>query len=232
MADSQETKPSGEAEQACGPQVVNVTDGPEKKQAVPPAVANTPEGLSQLTPAIMESLSFDAAKKTEQELRSHIAQLQGLLGKVIELLKDKSAVCSNLEKQNTALMLQSNSLKDVVAITKDLLSIRNMEVEHLHVDIKSMEEKINIERERHNNMLNRMSEAVKLNENLKTEYQSQLGLFTDLRARYEEKVTLLEGENKRLSALVSGSTSINGTAEQQEENETGVQLSLNPISPP
>lgn len=57
--------------------------------------------------------------------------------------------------------LQSSSLKDVVLITKELLSIRNKEVEHLHEDIKSMEEKINAERERHNNMLNRMSEAVK-----------------------------------------------------------------------
>uniref|UniRef100_A0A1B6JUU5 Uncharacterized protein n=1 Tax=Homalodisca liturata TaxID=320908 RepID=A0A1B6JUU5_9HEMI len=232
MADSQETKSPGEAEQAKEPQVVNVVE-PEKKQDVPsPAVPQTPEDLSQLTPAIMESLCFEAGKKSEQELRTHIAQLQGLLGKVIELLKDKSAVCSNLEKQNTALMLQSNSLKDVVAITKDLLSIRNMEVEHLHVDIKSMEEKINIERERHNNMLNRMSEAVKLNENLKAEYQSQLGLFNDLRARYEEKVTLLERENKRLSAQISGSSTTNGTAEQTEHSEQGVELSLNPISPP
>lgn len=49
----------------------------------------------------------------------------------------------------------------MVLITKELLSIRNKEVEHLHEDIKSMEEKINAERERHNNMLNRMSEAVK-----------------------------------------------------------------------
>lgn len=56
---------------------------------------------------------------------------------------------------------QTNSLKDVVAITKDLLSIRNTEVVHLHVDIKSMEEKINFERERHNLMLNRMAEAIK-----------------------------------------------------------------------
>jgi len=199
--------------------------------------ANPPQNkpaddLAQLTPAILEALSFDSANKTEQELRAHNVKLQGLLGRVIELLKEKSSLCTNLEKQNNALMIQTNSLKDVVAITKDLLSIRNMEVEHLHVDIKSMEEKINNERERHNNMINRMSEAVKLNENLKAEYQSQLQLFTDLRASYEKKLSLLEAENKRLTSQLSGGSTADPSPAEGGEGEGGVQLTLEAIPPP
>jgi len=244
MADSQEAaseeaQNTSETTQA-EPKKVEVTVAPEEKKPIPAPepvkVAEPPkvDELSLLTPAIVEALTFNSSSAAEQELRSHSTQLQTLLGKVIELLKDKSSVCSNLEKQNTALMLQTNSLKDVVAITKDLLSIRNMEVDHLHVDIKSMEEKINQERERHNNMLNRMSEAIKLNEGLKAEYQRQLELFNNLRSRYEEKVGLLESENRRLSALVSQHKTESTSEQPPADTATNgdVLLSLDEIPPP
>lgn len=45
--------------------------------------------------------SIDVLKKKNQDL-------QALLGKVIDLLKEKTNVCLNLEKQNSALNLQVN----------------------------------------------------------------------------------------------------------------------------
>jgi hypothetical protein len=49
----------------------------------------------------------------------------------------------------------------VVNITKDLLNLRNMEVEHLHEDMKLMEENINAERARHDLLLQKLSESMK-----------------------------------------------------------------------
>lgn len=74
----------------------------------------------------------------------------------------------------------------------------------------------------------------RLNENLKTEYQTQLKLFNELRSRYEEKVSVLDSENKRLSMLVvkSGGTPNQQTTDKAEEGMgEGVQLSLEKMSP-
>lgn len=61
-----------------------------------------------------------------------------------------------------------------------------------------METKISAERTRHDTMINKMNAAVRLNADLKTEYETQLRLFQDLRGKYQEKVTLLSSENKAL----------------------------------
>ncbi len=47
-------------------------------------------------------------------LKKKNQDLQGLLGKVIDLLKEKTNVCINLEKQNSALNLQVNNLNYLV----------------------------------------------------------------------------------------------------------------------
>lgn len=135
--------------------------------------------------------SIDVLKKKNQDL-------QALLGKVIDLLKEKTNVCLNLEKQNSALNLQVVSLKDIVAITKNLLGIRNMEVENMQKDLTSLQDKINNEKERHNKMIETISSANKLNEDIKSEYQNQMGLFQQLRVKYNEKVSLLSQENEKL----------------------------------
>lgn len=53
---------------------------------------------------ITDQDSIDVLKKKNQDL-------QALLGKVIDLLKEKTNVCLNLEKQNSALNLQVNYIK-------------------------------------------------------------------------------------------------------------------------
>lgn len=61
-----------------------------------------------------------------------------------------------------------------------------------------MEVRITEERERYNTMINKMDGAVKLNADLKKEYETQLCLFRDLREKYEEKVALLTREKEAL----------------------------------
>lgn len=85
-----------------------------------------------------------------QQLKDQNQDLRGALTKMTTILKDKSALCVSQEKKMAALNHQVDSLKEVVTITKDLLNIRNMEVQHLSADISVMETKIDCERQRHN----------------------------------------------------------------------------------
>lgn len=79
--------------------------------------------------------------------------LRNALAKMTTILRDKTTLCISQEKKLAALVNQVESLKEVVAITKDLLNIRNMEVQHLSNDITAMESKIDCERQRHNQVI-------------------------------------------------------------------------------
>lgn len=92
--------------------------------------------------------------KSSEEVINHLKiqndDLRNALSKMTTILRDKTTTCITQEKKIAALLNQVESLKEVVAITKDLLNIRNMEVQHLSNDISSMETKIDCERQRHN----------------------------------------------------------------------------------
>ncbi|XP_046675689.1 uncharacterized protein LOC124364344 isoform X3 [Homalodisca vitripennis] len=126
---------------------------------------------------------------------------QGNIPNVVLLLLEKSSLCKNLEEQRTVLTQQCTSLKNLVAVTKDLLALRNTEVEQLCKNIKIMEERIHLERNKQQNVLNTLSESARLNEDIKAQYHCQIEMFNDLRARYEERVALLVAENTHLSGL-------------------------------
>ncbi|XP_046491442.1 ELKS/Rab6-interacting/CAST family member 1 [Neodiprion pinetum] len=147
--------------------------------------------------------SYNAVTSGEGDeitLRREKEDLKNMLTQTQLMLDDRGRLITNQQTQISALSKQVSSLKEVVAITKDLLNIRNMEVKHLQDDVDSMESKITAEREKHNLMMNKMDSAVRLNADLKKEYETQLHLFQDLRGKYEQKVTLLSEENRALEA--------------------------------
>ncbi|XP_001603395.1 uncharacterized protein LOC100118140 [Nasonia vitripennis] len=156
----------------------------------------------QSTAQPANNLSNGSSIPDEGSLRRELDDLKSSLAQTKLVLDDRERRVANQENQISALSKQVSSLKEVVAITKDMLNIRNMEVKHLQEDVDKMESKITAERERHNSMLNKMDAAVRLNADLKKEYQTQLQLFQDLRGKYEEKVTLLSEENKSLESAV------------------------------
>ncbi|XP_046684575.1 uncharacterized protein LOC124370328 [Homalodisca vitripennis] len=125
---------------------------------------------------LKELLRFDVHHRTEKDLREHVSRVHCLVRK-----------CT--------------SLKNLVAVTKDLLALRNTEVEQLCKNINIMEERIHLERNKQQNVLNTLSESARLNEDIKAQYHCQIEMFNDLRARYEEKVALLVAENTQLSEL-------------------------------
>ncbi|XP_011303742.1 A-kinase anchor protein 9 [Fopius arisanus] len=143
--------------------------------------------------------SYDAVTSNgddEMSLRRQIEDFKTKLNQAEQKLEGRSRLIANQECQISALAKQVSSLKEVVAITKNLLEIRNMEVKHLQEDVNSMESKISAERSRHDEMINRMNAAAKLNADLKTEYETQLSLFQNLRKKYEEKVSLLSDKSE------------------------------------
>ncbi|CAD1470828.1 unnamed protein product, partial [Heterotrigona itama] len=147
--------------------------------------------------------TYDALLKGEGNevmLRRMVDQLKGKLIQTSLQLEDRIRTVSNQEKQISALNSQVASLKEVESLTRSLLQIRNMEVKHLQAEVDDMEVRISEERERYNTMINKMDAAVKLNADLKKEYETQLCLFRDLREKYEEKVSLLSEEKRALEA--------------------------------
>ncbi|KAI4497572.1 hypothetical protein M0802_007342 [Mischocyttarus mexicanus] len=129
-----------------------------------------------------------------------LTELKNKLTETIMQLKDRGIIMANQEKQINALNIQVSTLKEVVAITRDLLQIRNKEVKHLQAEVDNMEARIAEEREKHNTMMSRMDDAVRLNSDLKKEYETQLNLFKDLRIKYDEKITLLSEEKRALES--------------------------------
>lgn len=69
-----------------------------------------------------------------------------------------------------------------------------------------MEKRIIEERDRHNTMITKMDAAMRLNADLKKEYETQLLLFQSLREKYGEKITLLSKEKEALEAAAAAST--------------------------
>ncbi|KAK5649555.1 hypothetical protein RI129_000584 [Pyrocoelia pectoralis] len=102
---------------------------------------------------------------------------------------EKTKMCKNQELQIEALTQQVNSLKEIVSITKDMLEIRNMEVKQLQDKLDCMELKFVAEKDRQLLVNVKLDRMVKLNTELKNEYQKQMALFTVLQNTYRDHIS-------------------------------------------
>ncbi|XP_011872744.1 PREDICTED: golgin-84-like isoform X2 [Vollenhovia emeryi] len=139
----------------------------------------------------------------EDTMQQSVEQLRGQLVQTALMYEERNRVVANQENQINALNNQVTSLKEVISITRDLLQIRNMEVKQLQAEVDNMEKKISEERDRHNAMISKMDTAMRLNADLKKEYETQLSLFQSLREKYGEKITLLSREKQALETAAS-----------------------------
>ncbi|XP_012057326.1 PREDICTED: uncharacterized protein LOC105620445 [Atta cephalotes] len=138
----------------------------------------------------------DALQQSEEQLREQMIQ-------PALIYEEHNRMIANQENQINALNNQVASLKEVVSITRDLLEIRNIEVKQLQAEIDNMEKKISEERDWHNTMISKMDAAIRLNADLKKEYETQLFLFQNLREKYNKKITLLSREKQILETVAS-----------------------------
>lgn len=198
--------------------------GPEKEDE------NAPQeeciDIQELSEHVMNIINEGVANEnaSRDDLLKRNLDLQQFIVKLIHLLKEKTDLSINLDRQNSALISQAKSLKDVISITKDLLGIRNMEVEHLQADLDSMQEAIKAERNRHNTAVQHLTEAMGLNDKLKSEYLTQMDLFEKLKEKYTEKVVILTRENIRLTTLMQQ----NGLDTSVAVNESPEPVQSNP----
>ncbi|XP_025410395.1 uncharacterized protein LOC112683543 isoform X2 [Sipha flava] len=144
----------------------------------------------------------DVSDLSPEDLKKQNRNLQKFLVKVIDLLKEKTDRCITQEKHIEALALQTNSLKEVVEITKHMLAIRSSEVKRMTEDLESLQGKINEEKIRHSAIIEKMNLAAKLNDELRSEYKQQSERFENMRIKYDEKFSILSEENKKLQETV------------------------------
>lgn len=85
-------------------------------------------------------------------------------------------------------------MKDVVALTKDMLMIRDIEVRDLTERMEAMDVKFQAEKDRKNLMERKMQLTDKLTGDLKAEYKAQKDIFDILKVQYKDKVVKLEKE--------------------------------------
>ncbi|CAH0553578.1 unnamed protein product [Brassicogethes aeneus] len=134
------------------------------------------------------------AEKIKASRQKEAEEVDGLKSKSEETLTkakgiifEKMKIIKNQELQLDAMHQQSDSLKDVVRITKDLLEIRNLEVKQLENKMQCMEDKIRAEKERQDLMHKKLETMIRHNGELKREYEAQLILFQSLRKKYNER---------------------------------------------
>ncbi|XP_059479245.1 nuclear mitotic apparatus protein 1-like [Neocloeon triangulifer] len=146
---------------------------------------------------------LDAAKKGSEALTDNErATIKETLDNMTDTLKSSTIQTESFQRQNTQLQSQVKALKEVVAVHKELLNIRGLETDQLKTTIKLLEDHALAEKERRSAVLSKMETAVKLNAELKNEYENQLRIFQDLKSKYEQKVELIKIENEKLRALV------------------------------
>lgn len=94
-------------------------------------LAKVEQKLTNLEASI--AMTIKSADNNENVPHVTLTELKNKLTETIMQLEDRGIIVANQEKQINALNVQVSTLKEVVAITRDLLQIRNTEVKHLQV---------------------------------------------------------------------------------------------------
>lgn len=142
--------------------------------------------VSKLEKDLAEALKLQVLPEAQEiiNLKHHS---EDMLTRAKGLIFEKTKICKNQELQIEALQQQVSSLKEVIAITKDLLDIRNVETKHLQERLECLESKVANEKERHELVHSKLERMVQMNSDLKREYEAQLCLFNALREKYSER---------------------------------------------
>ena len=111
-------------------------------------------------------------KKSKQE--EHTGEL---LTKAKTLLFEKTKICKQQEQQLNALNTQVEAVKDVLAITKEMLNLRNIENSHFQARFDTMELRLKGERERLAIGDKKLEMSNKMYAHIKAEYELQSNIF-------------------------------------------------------
>lgn len=130
---------------------------------------------------VEDELEQTKTRTQSEEMKRMRKKHDDVLTKAKELLFEKTKRISQLEQQIEAYKLQIVSLKDVVGITKDMLEIRNVEIQHLQTRFETIDLRLKAEKERQALTDKKLKVQEKLYSDLKEEYVTQSDLFKVIR---------------------------------------------------
>lgn len=107
------------------------------------------------------------------------------------LLFEKTKICKQQEQQLSAMRTQVEATKEVLAVTKEMLCLRNIENDHTQARYETLDLRLKAERARQELSEKKLSTAKKAYDDLRREYDLQSGIFKNLRSEYESKIETL-----------------------------------------
>ncbi|XP_059610119.1 uncharacterized protein LOC132257287 [Phlebotomus argentipes] len=127
------------------------------------------------------------ANKTE-------CQKDDILTHAKELLFEKTKICKRQEQQIEALKIQIDSIKEVLAVSKEILEMRDLESSHLQEQVKTLETRLKAEREHHIITQKKLIISKRMLTDVRKEYELQKSIFAELRDSYKRKIEILTSE--------------------------------------
>lgn len=114
-----------------------------------------------------------------------------LLLRAKTLLFEKTKVCKQQEQQIVTLKAHIDSMKDVVAVTKDMLNLKTAEADHTQSRLDTAMLRIKAERDKCVIFEKKLAISQAVYEKLRSEYDVQSNIFKGLKEAYEQKVVVL-----------------------------------------
>jgi len=157
------------------------------------ALSDAQKGQEKLA-ELEKEINALRSRSDSEDIKRLKQKHEDLLTKAKELLFEKTKTNKQQELQIEAYKNQIVQLKEVVAITKDMLEIRNSEAKHLNARFETIELRLKAEKDRQGLMEKKLDISKQMYVDLKQEYDIQSGLFKELQGGYAEKINLLETE--------------------------------------
>ncbi|XP_055903843.1 uncharacterized protein LOC129939748 [Eupeodes corollae] len=148
--------------------------------------------ISQLEQTLVQSAALGGIEgpKSKQDQEE-------LLLRAKTLLFEKTKVCKQQEQQIATLKTHVDSMKDVVAVTKDMLNLKTAEADHTQSRLDTAMLRIKAERDKCAIFEKKLAISQAVYEKLRSEYDVQSNIFKGLKEAYEQKVVVLSNALER-----------------------------------
>lgn len=177
--------------------------------------------MGQVTLLDKELKHKHVVTQTTDEIAKANDKREEYLTKAKELLFEKSKICQNQELQIKTLAAQNLSLKDVLEVNKEMLEVRNCEVEHMKVRLESVEGRLKTEKDL---MEKKFNVSQKMYNHLKAEHELQSTLFKELKDGYKKRLEMVTKELNihKQDKLDAKAANNGGASTSQAQPENGV----------
>ncbi|KAJ8891171.1 hypothetical protein PR048_010686 [Dryococelus australis] len=154
------------------------------------------DGYEELYQSLESEREQNRQTTTRNECLS--SELDGLEQLLTAKIKELEEVCKQFDVEREQYCKKVSSLKEVVSISKQLLSIREKQVDDLQFKLNNIQSLVGDKRETTDEQMNAACSQVAAG--LRQEYQTQLGNIKSLKELYDERMKIIAEEKDKLSA--------------------------------